>query len=179
MSESNAAPTVKPPFGPPDCPWKKVSADSSVPETALYQNGKLNGDEVYIGRVYDGNCLYVGTAIPKKGICNYIDKNSEVKTTSEYEILTVDCGDPLWFLDMEFENKNIFNAGVKEDGEILYIGRYVDSNENTYYGWASKKTRSLYIPRDSKLGPQVLDEDFGVMIHRFLDRLCICPPCPF
>jgi len=177
MSASEAAP-VSPPFGPPDCPWRKVTPDSPVPETAVYKDGKLNGDKTYIGRVYDGSCLYIGTAIPEKGVCSYLDKNLKLKTSSEYEILTVDCGDPLCFEDMDLDNKNIFNAGKDENGSILYVARYID-NDNTYYGWVSKESKSIHIPRDSSDGPQVLDKDFGVMIHKFLDRLCICPPCPF
>lgn len=77
---------------------------------------------------------------------------------------------------MDLDNKNIFNAGINESGEILYVGCYADSDGNTYYGWATKSDRSVHIPRDSSLGPQALNENFGVMIHKFLDRLCICPP---
>lgn len=75
------------PFGPPDCPWRKASSDSAVPETAVYKDGKLDGDDIYIGRVYDGNCLLIGTAIPKKGICIYLHKNSEVKSSPDYEVI--------------------------------------------------------------------------------------------
>lgn len=95
-----------------------------------------------------------------------------------FQILTVDCGDPLEFLDMDLDNNNIFVGGIDETEEILYIGRHIDSQGNTYYGWINKKNRSLYIPRDSSSGLQILDKDYGVLIHKYLDRLCICPPCP-
>lgn len=78
---------------------------------------------------------------------------------------------------MDLDNKNILVAGKDDTDEILHVGRFVDSDDNTYYGWIRKTTRSLHIPRDSKLGDQILDKDFGVLIHKFLDRLCICPPC--
>ena len=80
---------------------------------------------------------------------------------------------------MDLDNNNIFVGGIAEADEILYIGRHIDDQDNTYYGWISKNNRSLYIPRDSNSGSQILDKDYGVLIHKFLDRLCICPPCPF
>lgn len=76
---------------------------------------------------------------------------------------------------MDLDNRNILVAGKEENGEILYVGRYIDSSDNTYYGWVSKGSKSLYVPSDST---KVLDKDFGVLIHKFLDRLCICPPHP-
>lgn len=174
----SASESVKPPFGPPDCNWDKVNSSSSIPETAVYKDGKLKGNKIYIGRVYDGNCILIGTVNPEKGVCMYLNKSCEVKSSSEYEILTVECGDPLEFEDMDLDNRNIFVAGIDEKEEILYVGRYIDEAGNTYYGWIDKSTRSLYIPRDLNSGPQILQKDFGVLIHKYLDRLCICPPCP-
>ncbi|XP_054708725.1 uncharacterized protein LOC129218471 [Uloborus diversus] len=170
---------VHPPMGPPDCPWREMSPDSPIPEDVVYQNGKLSGEDAYIGRVFDGQCLYVGTALPSKNICFYLDKNLELKSSSSYEILTCAMGIPLYFSDLDFENRNNFPGGKDED-ETLLIGRLVDeSADNTYYGWVKKSTKCMYVPRESKIGPQKVDKDYEILIHRFADRLCICPPCPF
>lgn len=63
-----------------------MSPNSPVPESAVYKDGKLNENKVYIGRVYDGKCLLIGTAIPEKRICIYLNKNNEVKSSSTYEV---------------------------------------------------------------------------------------------
>ncbi|XP_035222005.1 uncharacterized protein LOC118194901 [Stegodyphus dumicola] len=164
------------PFGPPDCVWVKMANQSPVPPQVVVTDGKLNGDPVYIGRVYD-NGYFIGTAVPSKGICSYISKDGELKSSSSYEILTVECGSPLEFRsDVQFDDALLFVAGCDED-ETFYVGRYVD-HENTYFGWAQPSTKILYIPRDSKLGSQKAKENYDIMVHRYLDRLCICPPCP-
>lgn len=64
-----------------------MDASSTVYENAVYHNGKLDGDDVYIGRVYDGQCVLIGTAIPKKGVCIYLNKQLEVKSSSNYEVI--------------------------------------------------------------------------------------------
>ncbi|GFY72150.1 DUF3421 domain-containing protein, partial [Trichonephila inaurata madagascariensis] len=73
------------PCSPPDCPWVSMTSSSPEPENAVYFNGKLHGDETYIGRVYDDGCYLVGTAMPNKGICIYLSKNLEIKSTDTYD----------------------------------------------------------------------------------------------
>ena len=63
-----------------------MAPKSPVPENAVFLNGELNGEKVYIGRVNDGKCVYVGTAIPTKDICTYLDKNLQVQSSGEYEV---------------------------------------------------------------------------------------------
>lgn len=79
---------------------------------------------------------------------------------------------------MDLENSSKVYAGTDETEEGFCIGRYVDSHYNTYYGWVNLSTKTVHIPRDSNEGPQVLDKNFAVLIHRFLHLLCICPPAP-
>lgn len=73
----------------PDCSWTPMTHNSCLPEDVVFHNGELNGDKVYVGRVNDGKCVYVGTAIPDKGICIYLDKNLQVHSSQDYEVLYV------------------------------------------------------------------------------------------
>ncbi|XP_015926849.1 uncharacterized protein [Parasteatoda tepidariorum] len=166
---------IKPPFGPPDCPWKSVSPGSSISENAV-EFGKLNGDQVYIGRVYDNDCWLIGTAVPSKGVCHYLSRNAELKSTDSYDVLTCDCGNPLEFESPDFESNLLFVAGGNED-HCLYAARVVDG-ENTYIGWVDKKIRVANLPRDPSVGPNQVKENFGVLNHKLLDRLCVCPMPP-
>lgn len=52
----------------------------------MYENGTLNNDKVYVGRVHDGKSIYVGTVIPMKGVCLYLNKKGELKSSSSYEV---------------------------------------------------------------------------------------------
>ncbi|CAL1291962.1 unnamed protein product [Larinioides sclopetarius] len=161
------------PFSPPDCPWEPMSPGSTKPESLCDLGGKLNGEQVYVGRVYDDGCYLVGTAIPSKGICTYLSKKLEVKTTDTYDILTVSCGEPLAFKPMYFDTSLLFVSGGDED-KCLYCCRVVDG-ENTYYGWADRDTKTVYIPREKD---NKLTQGFDILIHQYLDRLCICPTPP-
>ncbi|PRD28439.1 UNVERIFIED_CONTAM: hypothetical protein NCL1_32387 [Trichonephila clavipes] len=174
---ANTGYRIHPPLGPPDCPWyPMIRGFTTPPELAAYLGGELHGDEVYIGRVYDDDCYLVGTAIPSKAICIYLSKKLEIKSTDTYDILLCDCGHPLDFLPMGLDSNLLFVAGGDDD-ECLYCARVVDG-ENTYYGWADKATNAVYIPRESSVGPNKVKEGYDIMIHKYLDRLCICPMPP-
>ncbi|GFT56371.1 DUF3421 domain-containing protein [Nephila pilipes] len=167
---------IRPPFSSPDCPWVPMTSDSPKPESATYFDGKLHGDEVYVGRVYDDGCYLVGTAIPSKGTCIYLSKKLEIKSTDTYDIVTTDCGNPLEFRPMALDSKLLFVSGG-DSNVCLYCARVVDG-ENTYYGWADKGIKTVYIPRESSVGPNKLRDGYDILIHKFLDRLCICPTPP-
>jgi len=166
--------------------WKLMKSDSPVPNNAISQNGKLDGDEVYIARVRDGQCIYIGTAVPKKGACFYLDKNNSLKTSSSYEILTVEYFHDVMFLDMDtdnlkleelFDRSNLLPAGTNEKGEVLYVARHVQG-ENTYYGWLDKASKSAYFPKNAKLGQQVLNKFIGALTFFDVPQYCICPTAP-
>ncbi|GFR18706.1 DUF3421 domain-containing protein [Trichonephila clavata] len=101
---------------------------------------------------------------------------SPIKSTDTYDILTCDCGNPLDFLPMGLDSNLLFVAGGDED-DCLYCSRVVDG-ENTYYGWADKAINTVYIPRESSVGPNKLKDGYDILIHKYLDRLCICPTPP-
>ncbi|KAF8790469.1 hypothetical protein HNY73_005487 [Argiope bruennichi] len=117
--ESNDRPDA--PFGPPDCPWEPMSSDSPMPESVFDCGGKLNGEKVYVGRVYDDEdkSYLIGTAIPSKGLCTYVTKDLKVKTSNNYEILTISCGEPLVFKPKDWESNLLFVAGG--DNWIMFI----------------------------------------------------------
>ncbi|GIX96765.1 DUF3421 domain-containing protein [Caerostris darwini] len=175
MADTNRYP-FEPPFSPPDCPFVKMSPGSELPEELCDLEGKLHGDKVYIGRVFDEDCYLVGTAIPSKGKCIYLSKKLEIKSTDTYDIITVSCGNPLEFRHMDFNSRLLFVSGGDEDN-CLYCSRVVDG-ENTYYGWVDEETKTAYIPRELSAGPNKLTEGYDVLLHKYLDRLCICPPAP-
>ncbi|GFV68875.1 DUF3421 domain-containing protein [Trichonephila clavipes] len=166
---------IDPPCSPPDCPWVSMTSSSPKPENAVYFNGKLHGEDAYIGRVYDDGCYLAGTAIPSKKKCIYLSKKLEIKSTDTYDILTSDRNN-LGFLSMGLDSNLLFVAGGDED-ECLYCSRVVDG-ANTYYGWADKAIKTVYIPRESSVGPNKIKEGYDILIHNLLDRLCICPTPP-
>ncbi|GFY46461.1 DUF3421 domain-containing protein [Trichonephila inaurata madagascariensis] len=153
-----------------------MTSSSPTPGNVVYFGGRLHGDQAYIGRVYDDDCYLVGTALPSKGKCIYLNKKREIKSTDAYDILTSDRDDNLGFLPMGLDSNLLFVAGGDEDG-CLYCSRVVDG-ENTYYGWADKAIRTVNIPRESNVGPNKLRENYDILIHKLLDRLCICPMPP-
>ncbi|GFR22384.1 DUF3421 domain-containing protein [Trichonephila clavata] len=168
---------INPPCSPPDCTWVSMTSGSPKPEYVSYFGGKLHGDEVYIGRVYDDGCYLVGTAIPSKGTCIYLSKKLEMKSTDTYDILTSEwTKERLRFEHVGLDSNLIFVAGGDED-DCLYCARVVDG-ENTYYGWADDATNTVYIPRESSVGPNKLKAGYDVLIHQLLNRLCICPTPP-
>jgi len=166
---------IKPPFSPPDCPYVSVTTGSNIPENAV-EFGKLNGDPVFIGRVYDDECWLVGTAIPNKGACYYLSKKFELKSTDSYDILTVDSNSPLEFQPVDFESNLLFVAAGDQD-DCLYAARHVDG-ENTYIGWVDQAVGIAHIPREATVGPNKLKDKYDVLIHKYLDRLCVCPMPP-
>ncbi|KAG8187621.1 hypothetical protein JTE90_027031 [Oedothorax gibbosus] len=168
-----SADRIEPPFSPPDCPWVSVSPGTKAPDNARPAGGQLNGSPVYIGRVYDEGDYLIGTALPDKGTCLYLSRKQEVKSTDTYDILTIDCGDPIGFEPKALDSNLLFVSGGNED-ECLYTTKVIDG-ENTYIGWADKEAKKVYIPRESNA---VLEDNYEIMIHKYLDRLCICPMPP-
>lgn len=77
---------------------------------------------------------------------------------------------------MALDSHLLFVSGGNED-ECIYTTRVVDG-ENTYIGWADQATKKVYIPREGSAGPNVLEDKYEIMIHKYLDRLCICPMPP-
>jgi len=193
MSSSKSC--VSPPANFPGYDWIPMTgADSKLPSgTDHYPAENLDGSEVRIGRVYDGDSLYIGTAVPEKGVCLYLNKNLEVKTSSNYEILSVDYSPRVNFRDvslestkLNFENEIPIHydwdfppdmsywsimapAGVDNCGAVLGISIYQE-NGNTYYGWVNASTKEAHIPRHADHGPNVLEKGFSVMLRGGIPR---------
>lgn len=164
---------IKPPFGPPDVPWRAVLPGAALHEGAV-KCGQHHGETAYPGRVRHNGEILIGTAVPSAGIC-YIAKDGNVAELKEFEILTVDCGDPLIWENTSGTNlsSKAVKSGRAKDQEILYVGRHVEG-ENTYIGWVHPTEGRLHVNQE---GGEKVFEDYELLVHKFLDRLCICPPC--
>lgn len=74
----------------------------------------------------------------------------------------------MWFVDSTGTAKDhysLFDATIDKKEDAMHVGRYVDINKNTYYGWLQKDLKMIFIPRDNDELPQVADKDVKILVH--------------
>ncbi|RWS02449.1 uncharacterized protein B4U79_06516 [Dinothrombium tinctorium] len=131
-----------------------------VPSDSAIQGGyDINGEVIYVGRALHEGDVVPGKVVASHGCC-YISYGGREHRKEEYQALISPGCELVWLPASDGElPSGALQAGVTEDGEVLYIGRHEHEGSSTI-GKVHPSHGCLYIPFG---GEEIRYNDYEVL----------------